>query len=96
MISVVHITSLTCNYISNAIDPYSSWIPWIDTFQIINNNCNLVIFHNISIFCGFKKVHSAYIEIFTVEIETNWDNIRLYSSEAPCITNEKTSACATS
>src|SRR4030095_10325557 len=61
LVGVFHITSLTSNNISSAIDPYSSWIPWIDTFQVINHNCNLVIFQNISEFCGFKKVHSAYI-----------------------------------
>ena len=71
LVSVFQITSLMSNYISSAIDPYSSWILWIDTFQVINYNCKLVIFQNISKFCGFKKVHPAYIWKFTIKIKPN-------------------------
>ena len=77
MVSVFQIASLTCNYISNAIDPYSSRIPRINAFQIINHNCNLVILQNISKFCGFNKIHSTYIKKFTIKIKPNRYNIRL-------------------
>ena len=69
--SVVKITSLMSNYISIAIDRYSSWIPWTDTFQVINYNCKLIIFQNTSKFCGLKKVHPAQMWKFAIKIKSN-------------------------
>jgi hypothetical protein len=50
-------------------------VPWIDTLQVINHNCNLVIFQNISKFRRFEKVHSTYIKIFAIKIKPNRHNV---------------------
>ena len=71
LVSVIQITSLMSNYISIAIDRYSSWIPWTDTFQVINYNCKLIIFQNTSKFCGLKKVHPAQMWKFAIKIKSN-------------------------
>src|SRR5918994_1931519 len=84
VVSTFHVTALASNYVSSSINFHSPRIPWINTFQVINNNCDLVIFQNISVFCRFKKVHSTYIKIFTIKIKTNRYNIMLYGSFLVC------------
>jgi hypothetical protein len=78
MVRTFHITALTSNYVSCPVDSYSSRILRINTFQVINDNCNLVVFQNISTFRRLEKVHSTHIKIFTIKIKPNRHNIRLY------------------
>ena len=45
----IHVSTLTSNYVSIAINLHSSRIPGINGFQIVDYNCNLIILQYICI-----------------------------------------------